>query len=134
MKTIALALLVMLTLTACDPLAASGVHGLDGLSSEPETLTIDQMFDKVFGDRADDARKIADCESSMDPKAISDTNDWGLMQVNQIHTDVLRNKYGWSLADMLDPWKNLVFSKYLYDRAGGFQDWFMSRHCHHISS
>lgn len=103
---------------------------LIGSEGSEKQSTSEDLFVEIFGAKSETAREIAMCESSMNPEAISDTNDWGLMQINQIHSSVLQSKYGWTLTDMLDPYKNLVFAKYLHDRAGGFDDWFMSNHCH----
>ena len=45
-------------------------------------------------------------ESRCDPNAISKTNDYGLMQINQINHEWLAEEYG--LTDMLDPRQNII--------------------------
>ena len=44
-------------------------------------------------------------ESSFNPETISETNDYGLMQINAINHDKLAAKY--RTADMLDPYQNV---------------------------
>ncbi len=45
-------------------------------------------------------------ESRCDPDAISKTNDYGLMQINQINHEWLAEEYG--LTNMLDPQQNII--------------------------
>lgn len=45
-------------------------------------------------------------ESRCDPEAISKTNDYGLMQINQINHEWLAEEYG--LTNMLDPRQNII--------------------------
>ena len=44
-------------------------------------------------------------ESGFDPEAVSPTNDYGLMQINEINHERLETKY--RCADMLDPYQNV---------------------------
>lgn len=46
-------------------------------------------------------------ESAFDPEAVSDTNDYGLMQINEINLDQLKEDY--RCTDMFNPYQN-VFS------------------------
>ena len=51
-----------------------------------------------------------------------------LMQINDIHASVLKNKFGYTMEDMFDPEKNLEFAGFLYNRAlknhgNGWIDW-----------
>lgn len=48
---------------------------------------------------------MIDHESKFNPEAVSDTGDYGLMQINQINHDTLAEKY--RTADMLDPYQNV---------------------------
>lgn len=48
---------------------------------------------------------MIDHESKFNPEAVSDTGDYGLMQINQINHDTLEYKY--RTADMLDPYQNV---------------------------
>lgn len=44
-------------------------------------------------------------ESACDPEAVSDTGDYGLMQINKINNEEMA---GYGLTDMLDPYQNVV--------------------------
>lgn len=45
-------------------------------------------------------------ESNCDPNAISETDDWGYMQINKCNHAWLAEQYG--LTDMLDPHQNII--------------------------
>lgn len=47
---------------------------------------------------------IIETESGFNPEIISETNDYGLMQINAINHDRLKEEY--RTADMLDPYQN----------------------------
>lgn len=48
---------------------------------------------------------IIDAESRFDPDAVSPTDDYGLMQINEVNHAWLAEEYG--LTDMLDPYQNI---------------------------
>jgi hypothetical protein len=48
---------------------------------------------------------IISCESNYDPSVISSTNDYGLMQINEINHDDLTTILG--VTDYLDPYQNI---------------------------
>lgn len=50
-------------------------------------------------------------ESSFNPNAVSKTNDYGLMQINGIHHETMRKKFG--ITDYLDPCSNVLYGIYL---------------------
>lgn len=59
---------------------------------------------------------MIDQESKFDPEAVSDTGDYGLMQINTINHEWLAEEY--RAADMLDPYQNVfcgikVISSYI---------------------
>lgn len=48
---------------------------------------------------------LIETESQFNPEIVSDTNDYGLMQINTINHDWLAEKY--RTADLLDPYQNV---------------------------
>ena len=48
---------------------------------------------------------IIDHESNFDPETVSDTNDYGLMQINECNHSLLAESY--RTADMLNPYQNV---------------------------
>ena len=48
---------------------------------------------------------MIDKESQFNPEAVSDTGDYGLMQINKINHETLEEQY--RAADMLDPYQNV---------------------------
>lgn len=48
---------------------------------------------------------MIDHESKFNPEAVSDTGDYGLMQINKINHDTLKEQY--RTVDMLDPYQNV---------------------------
>ena len=48
---------------------------------------------------------MIDKESQFNPEAVSDTDDYGLMQINKINHETLGEQY--RAADMLDPYQNV---------------------------
>lgn len=59
-------------------------------------------------------------ESICDPDAISDTGDYGLMQINQINHEWLAEEYG--LTDMLDPRQNIIAGITILSQLSRFDD------------
>lgn len=55
---------------------------------------------------------IMDVESDFDANAISETDDYGICQINKINHNMLKDELG--LDDMLDPYQNIVACAYIY--------------------
>jgi hypothetical protein len=87
---------------------------------QPET--IDEMIEFVFGDQADEAKRIAMCESTMNPNAThvntGGSIDAGLMQINSVH--------GVPVRYLKNPMINLLIAKQIYD-AQGWNPWTCQR-------
>lgn len=83
--------------------------------------TEERIIEKIretFPEDPDRAVAIAKCESGFNPKAISPTNDHGLMQINKtVHTVE---------GDIYDVETNLKFARKLYDERG-WQPWTCNR-------
>lgn len=87
-------------------------------------------FDRYFGDKADQARQVAKCESSMNEKAVSKTSDYGIMQINYPTWGKVFNV---SKEDLLNKETNVKLAKQIYDRSGNFGAWYMSKKCHKLN-
>ena len=90
--------------TACAPSAniAFVFGGADG----QDTRLVDQ------------ANRVAQCESKMDPNAVSATNDHGLFQINAVHRQEFEQVTGQPWSKVYDPYWNSVFAKWMYDQQG----------------
>lgn len=75
-----------------------------------EQKSIEQKIRDIFPEDPDRAVKIAKCESGLNPKAVSPTNDHGLMQINKSAHKVE--------GDIYDVDTNLQFARKLYDESG----------------
>jgi hypothetical protein len=73
---------------------------------------------ETFPEDPDRAVAIAKCESNFNPKAVSPTNDHGLMQINKtVHTVE---------GDVYDVETNLKYARKLYDERG-WKPWVCDR-------
>lgn len=83
--------------------------------------TQERIIEKIretFPEDPERAVAIAKCESGLNPKAVSPTNDHGLMQINKtVHTVT---------GDIYDVETNLKFARKLYDERG-WQPWTCNR-------
>ena len=90
------------------------------------------LFDKYFGDKASEARKVANCESgNRDIKSKMNRNgtyDYGRMQINTIWLKY----YGLTESQMLDEETNISTAKKIYDRSNNWSAWSNSKSCHHL--
>ena len=77
----------------------------------------------IWGDRAEEATRVAFCESSLRPDNVSDDHqDWGLFQINVVHKPLVR-AMGYEWSDLLDPTVNTIVAKRVFDRAGDWSPW-----------
>lgn len=67
------------------------------------------------------ARALAVCESGMSPLAINwDSKDVGLFQINlPTWEELVLKEFGYTRADLLDPYKNTAVAHWIWDRADG---------------
>ena len=93
-----------------------------------KVLTVPELIKVVFKDKADEAMKIAQCESKMNPEAINDQNsnfsvDSGLFQINSVHWPKIPGEYDTDKIQWLqDARNNTMMAKRIYD-AQGFSPW-----------
>ena len=107
MKRLALSLFVLaglvLGMTACD-------EGTD------VQLAIKQYFP---GDLQAKAVRVADCESDLNPKAVSPGGaNHGLFQINTVHKATVE-RMGYSWNQIYDPYVNSKVARKIFDSAGG---------------
>jgi hypothetical protein len=97
-----------LGLTACDPQAQA-----DTPSVAQDAVT------QAFGPVADQAMGVAQCESGLDPGAVSSGGgNYGLFQINRVHSADFESVTGRPWSDSLDAYANATYAKYLYDQEG----------------
>jgi hypothetical protein len=95
-------------------LAVLGIALLGGAACTPQ-----QAIATVFGDRAPEAERVAWCESTMNPTAVSPTNDHGLFQINaRYHQTSFQQVTGQPWHMVYDSYWNSVYAKHLHDTQG----------------
>jgi hypothetical protein len=77
-----------------------------------------QWINNVFGAEAPAATRVAQCESHMNPGAVSATNDHGLFQINGVHRPAFSRVTGQPWSEIYNPEWNTRFAKHLYDTQG----------------
>lgn len=83
---------------------------------------IEWLIRQTFPETPDKAVRVARCESKLNPRAISPTSDYGLMQVNIVHRG-LASSMGYRWEQMLEVMPNLAVARAIYDDAGGWGPW-----------
>ena len=103
----------VLGLTACNPAAQA-----DTPSSAQDAIN------QAFGPLANQAMGVAQCESGLDPSAVSPGGgNWGLFQINTVHRSSFESVTGHSWSEVLDPYLNANFAAWLYNQSGGWGPW-----------
>lgn len=94
-----------------------------GLSAcNPRTAVNDAIARHFPGTLTAKATRVARCESGLNPRAVSRTNDHGLFQINYVHRrTVERLGYRWS--QIYDPYVNSRVARHIYNQAGGWRPW-----------
>ncbi len=76
-------------------------------------------IENVFGPTSDQAIRVARCESTLNPRAVSPGGgNHGLFQINNVHRTSFTQVTGQPWSEVYDPHWNSVFAKYLYDTQG----------------
>lgn len=77
-----------------------------------------------FGDVYNSAVRVADCESSLDPGAVSPGGgNWGLFQINTVHQADFEQFTGRPWSAVLEADANAAYARKLYDGHGGWGPW-----------
>ena len=76
-------------------------------------------IDVVFGKASDAATRVAQCESGLDPNAVSPGGaNHGLFQINDVHREDFERVTGRPWSEIYDAHWNTVYAKWLFDRQG----------------
>jgi hypothetical protein len=91
---------------------------LAGAACSPSDYTR-YTIGQVFGSQGGNATRIAECESNLDPNAVSPTNDHGLFQLNAVHAADFERVTGqpW-VTHRYNTYWNTYYAKWLHDRQG----------------
>jgi hypothetical protein len=104
-----------------------GALGLTACATDAQANTPSVAQDAItqaFGPIADQAMGVANCESTLNPSAVSSGGgNWGLFQINTVHQGDFEAVTGHSWSEILDPYLNASYAKYLYDQSGGWGPW-----------
>lgn len=88
--------------------------------------SLDEIINRYFGSEASRAKAIANCESKMNPNAVSPTNDHGLFQINGIHRASFERVTGASWSQIYNPELNTQFAHWMWSNQG-WSPWTCSR-------
>ena len=80
--------------------------------------SLEAVIQRHFGSATSAAIRIAQCESGMNPRAVSPTNDHGLFQINIVHRGQFEAVTGAPWSSVYDPELNTIYARYLYGQQG----------------
>lgn len=114
------------TTTTTTPKAVTTVRGA---AVDIDTATLERIirdgFDRFGADVAEQAVNVAHCEAphddipgALDPNATGDAGEVGLFQIHPSYHAGRAAKFGWSMADLYDPTKNVAVAVDLYAERG----------------
>ena len=95
--------------------AAFTAAALAGCTAQTKPDAILKVWGPVL---APEATEIAICESDLNPKAVSKTNDHGLFQINIVHKESFTDVTGQPWSAIYDPVWNAKFAKWLWTEQG----------------
>jgi hypothetical protein len=76
-------------------------------------------IEQIFGSDAPAAIRVATCESSLNPAAVSPGGgNHGLFQINSVHRATFEQVTGQPWSMVYDPYWNTFFAHYLYAQQG----------------
>jgi Lysozyme like domain len=72
-----------------------------------------------FGTRSGEATRVAMCESSLNPRAVSPGGgNHGLFQINNVHQANFTRVTGQPWSSVYNPHYNSMYARYLYNQSG----------------
>jgi hypothetical protein len=80
--------------------------------------SLDAIIQRHFGSASSAAIRIAQCESGMNPRAVSPTDDHGLFQINIVHRSQFEAVTGAPWSSVYDAELNTIYARYLYGQQG----------------
>ncbi|HUW02349.1 MAG TPA: transglycosylase SLT domain-containing protein [Acidimicrobiales bacterium] len=101
---------------------AAGLFGACSPGATPQ-----EHIGFFFQQHANDAVKIASCESGLNPAAVSSGGgNHGLFQINSVHRAAFERRTGASWSKVYDPYWNTMYARMLFD-AQGWGPWSCKR-------
>lgn len=98
------------------PEAAPAPTGSGSVSDAIATYFGDGLYDQAW--------RVSGCESGHNPDAVSPGGgNYGLFQINTAHKKSFPAVTGHPWSDVLDPYLNAEFARWLYDQSGGWGPW-----------
>lgn len=93
----------------------------------PRARSVDAIQRNFPADQQDKAKRVAQCESGMNPEAVSPGGgNWGLFQINTVHKPMVA-RMGYSWSQITDPYVNAKVARVIYDdaarRGWGWNPW-----------
>ena len=90
--------------------------------AEETTVQREDIVSNHFpADQINNALNVMAMESSgnthANPTNKNGSKDYGLMQINDIHREVIKNNFGYTMEDMFDPEKNIEVAGFLYNQS-----------------
>jgi hypothetical protein len=102
---------------------ALGLSACD-TNAQADTSVAQDAITQAFGPIADQAMGVAQCESNLDPNAVSSGGgNWGLFQINTVHKNSFEEVTGHPWSEVLDPYLNSNFAAWLYNQSSGWGPW-----------
>jgi hypothetical protein len=98
-------------------------HKKHGKKKKPKS--IEDMIEKEFGKYADEALRIAFCESRFDTNDVSSAGAVGVFQIRSVD-------HGWRVKkvkdgkNLFDPWTNVRVARHIFDHQG-WRPWVCAR-------
>jgi hypothetical protein len=103
-----------LGLAACDP----------GASGAAAPSTTQNAINVAFGPIADQATRVAQCESGLNPAAVSGGGgNYGLFQINRVHASQFQAVTGQAWSAVTDPYANAQYAAWLFNQSGSWGAW-----------
>ena len=89
----------------------------------PSAMSADEAIREWFPDIYEEARRVAECESNMDPEAHNPNGYHGLFQIGDGHHDAFERVTGQPWSEVYTAYYNSQYARYLYDQYDSWQQW-----------
>ena len=90
---------------------------------QPTTMSAEQAIEAWFPDLYQQARRVAECESNLDPEAYNPNGYHGLFQIGNHHHDAFVQVTGQPWSEVYSAYHNAQYARYLYDQTNSWQQW-----------
>lgn len=92
-------------------------------TADPAEMSADEAIREWFPDNYEEARRVAECESNMDPEAHNPAGYHGLFQIGDGHRDRFEQVTGQPWSEIYTAYYNAQYAKWLYDQYDSWQQW-----------